>query len=83
MIAPVIVCVVLTGMPAMAVRDQRESRPPSPRRSRRPGGSFVIRMPMVFTIRQPPDSVPSAIAACADEDHPERHVEIVGQDTRS
>jgi hypothetical protein len=51
-------------MPAMAVPISVSApavsaeKPPT-------GRSFVIRMPMVFTIRQPPASVPSAIAACA------------------
>ena len=29
------------------------------------GWSSVIRIPIVFTIRQPPERVPTAIAACA------------------
>src|SRR6185436_12676713 len=64
-IEPVIVCVVDTGVPvsvtyarvrAAAVSAQN---PPT-------GLSFVILVPMVRTIRQPPERVPKAIAACAD-----------------
>src|SRR6266516_888252 len=63
-IAPVIVCVVLTGIPkceetnsviAPAVSAQN---PPN-------GVSFVIRWPIVFTIRHPPAIVPSPMAAPA------------------
>jgi hypothetical protein len=59
---PVIVCVVETGVPvkvtyasvnAAAVSAQK---PPT-------GFSFVILVPIVRTIRHPPDSVPKAIAA--------------------
>src|SRR5207247_7434774 len=63
-IAPVIVCVVLTGIPkcdatnsVIAPLDSAQ-KPPN-------GVSFVIRWPIVFTIRQPPAMVPSAIAAYA------------------
>ena len=61
-IAPVMVCVVLTGMPkcvapkmvmAPAVSAQK---PPT-------GLSFVSPTPIVLTILQPPDIVPAAIAA--------------------
>src|SRR5437867_4195753 len=61
-IAPVIVCVVDTGIPptdeAMIVTAPAVSaaKPPT-------GLSFVIRWPIVFTMRQPPPSVPAAIAA--------------------
>src|SRR5207247_10586973 len=63
-IAPVMVCVVLTGIPkcdetnsviAPAVSAQK---PPN-------GVSFVIRWPIVFTMRHPPAIVPRAIAAPA------------------
>src|SRR6185436_317800 len=63
-IEPVIVCVVETGVPvsvtyasvnAAAVTAQK---PPT-------GFNFVILVPIVRTMRQPPESVPSAIAACA------------------
>src|SRR6185312_16017278 len=64
MMAPVIVCVVLTGTPRwVAVKSEiapavSAANPPT-------GVSLVIRDPMVWMIRQPPDSVPRAIAACA------------------
>ena len=64
-IDPVIVCVVETGVPVIvtyasviAAADSAQ-KPPT-------GFSFVIRVPIVRTMRQPPDNVPSAIAACAD-----------------
>ena len=64
MIAPVMVCVVLTGTPRwVAVNSEiapavSAANPPT-------GWSFVIRDPIVWMMRQPPDNVPSAIAACA------------------
>ena len=60
-IAPVIVCVVLTGIPASAVENSviapavSAQNPPT-------GFNFVMRDPMVWTIRHPPKYVPSAIA---------------------
>src|ERR1044072_1997722 len=63
-IEPVIVCVVETGVPvsvtsanvkAAAVAAQN---PPT-------GFNFVMRLPIVCTMRHPPDRVPKAIAACA------------------
>ena len=60
-----IVCVVLTGIPPRAVPmsisapDVSAQKPPT-------GFSRVMPMPIVLTIRQPPASVPSPIAACAD-----------------
>ncbi len=65
MMAPVIVCVVLTGTPrVVAVKSEMApavsaAKPPT-------GCSLVIFEPIVWMMRQPPDSVPSAIAACAD-----------------
>src|SRR6266576_4250956 len=63
-IAPVMVCVVETGVPVrvtyasvMAAADSAQ-KPPI-------GFSLVILEPIVCTIRQPPESVPKAIAACA------------------
>ena len=62
--APVIVCVVLTGTPSALAEEQRDgagvsaAKPPN-------GCSLVILLPIVWTMRQPPDSVPSAMAACA------------------
>jgi len=60
--APVIVCVVDTGMPAADVAKSVTAAavsahmPPT-------GCSLVMRMPMVCTMRQPPNIVPIAIAA--------------------
>src|SRR2546430_6698191 len=60
--APVIVCVVLTGMPKWEAMNSvmaplvSAQKPPN-------GVSFVRRWPMVFTIRQPPVTVPNPIAA--------------------
>ena len=64
-IAPVIVCVVETGIPINVAANKviepavSAQKPPT-------GRSFVIFDPIVWTIRQPPDNVPSAIAACAN-----------------
>ena len=61
MIAPVIVCVVETGMPkCVAMNNVIEpahsaANPPT-------GLSFVMRWPMVLTMRQPPNIVPTPIA---------------------
>lgn len=60
MMAPVIVCVVLTGMPPSVapMRDVAAAvsaeKPPM-------GRSFVILVPMVLTIRHPPAIVPRAM----------------------
>src|SRR5262245_17715886 len=65
MMAPVIVCVVETGMP----RNETimiEIAPPVSAQNPPTGLSFVIFDPMVLTILHPPESVPSAIAACAE-----------------
>ena len=59
--APVMVCVVETGMPKEEARNRviaplvSAQNPPT-------GLSLVIFWPMVLTIRQPPNSVPRAIA---------------------
>ena len=62
MIAPVIVCVVETGMPPsdapMSVTAPANSAHEPPI-----GLSAVMRIPIVRTIRQPPVSVPRPIAA--------------------
>src|SRR5206468_12167876 len=64
-IAPVIVWVVDTGIPAWAVKNSVAAAavsaliPPT-------GWSFVMRAPSVWTIRHPPNAVPRAIAASAD-----------------
>ena len=64
MIAPVMVCVVLTGTPR-AVAANSEIAPAVSAANPPTGCSRVIFDPMVWMIRQPPASVPSAIAACA------------------
>ena len=60
--APVMVWVVLTGIPR---NDARKMAPAPPVSAQTPlkGRSLVIRVLMVFTIRQPPAAVPKAIAA--------------------
>src|SRR5207302_112122 len=63
-IAPVIVCVVLTGIPKCDATNSviaplvSAQNPPN-------GFSFVMRWPIVRTMRQPPAMVPRAIAAWA------------------
>ena len=54
-------CVVLTGMPKL-VASRMLSAPPVSAQKPPTGRSFVMRVPIVCTIRQPPKSVPSAIA---------------------
>ena len=64
MMAPVIVCVVLTGMPKLLA--PKSVIAPAVSAANPPNGcSFVIFEPIVCTMRQPPVSVPSAMAACA------------------
>ncbi len=60
-IAPVIVCVVDTGIPSHVARNSVIAPPVS---AQKPcmGVSRVIFEPMVCTIRQPPSNVPSAMA---------------------
>ena len=60
--APVIVCVVDTGTPS-AVAMNSVIAPPVSAQKPRIGVRRVIFEPIVWTIRQPPNSVPSAIAA--------------------
>ncbi|MCY1212276.1 hypothetical protein D3C87_801290 [compost metagenome] len=60
--APVMVCVVDTGMPSAVARN-RVSAPPVSAQKPPTGLSLVIFWPMVFTMRQPPNMVPSAMAA--------------------
>ena len=59
--APVMVCVVETGTPSAVARNSIEAPPLS---AQKPctGLSLVRRMPMVRTMRHPPDSVPRPIA---------------------
>lgn len=59
--APVMVCVVLTGMPHMLVTNKVNAPAVSALKPSN-GTRCVIRCPMVFTIRQPPEIVPMAIA---------------------
>src|SRR6185503_17322579 len=63
-IAPVIVCVVLTGMPK-CVAIVIASAPPVSAQNPPTGRSFVIRVPIVFTMRHPPNKVPREIAVYA------------------
>src|SRR5476651_2690636 len=60
-IAPVIVCVVDTGTPRL-VAITSVAAPLAEAQKPLTGFNFVIRMPMVLTMRQPPNSVPSPIA---------------------
>ena len=62
-IALAIVCVVLTGIPLTAPR--KDERAPGLRGEAAHGRSLLILFLIVFTIRQPPLSVPMAMAACA------------------
>ena len=61
-IAPVIVCVVLTGTPQKMVRISVAAAPVSAQKPST-GLSLMIRWPIVLTMRQPPNMVPRAIAA--------------------
>ena len=60
MIAPVMVCVVDTGMPSPVATNSMIA-PPVSAQQPPTGFSFVIFCPMVLTMRQPPNAVPSAI----------------------
>ena len=60
-IEPVKVCVVLTGIPKAIVR-KIVAAPAVSAQKPSNGFTFVILVPIVFTIRQPPDIVPKAIA---------------------
>ena len=72
MIAPVIVCVVLTGTPrCVAVKSEiapavSAAKPPT-------GCSLVIFDPIVWMMRQPPDSVPERDRGVRRQDDPERN----------
>ena len=60
--APVMVCVVLTGIPK--IETPISVAAPAVSALKPPGGlSLVILIPIVCTIRQPPAKVPPAIAA--------------------
>src|SRR6185436_15052126 len=60
-IAPVMVCVVETGTPS-ALAPNSAIAPAVSAQNPPTGWSRVMRMPMVSTMRQPPESVPSPIA---------------------
>src|ERR1043166_10150123 len=62
MIEPVMVCVVDTGMPSEVARNS-VAAPLADAQNPPTGRSLVIFMPMVLTMRQPPNSVPSPIAS--------------------
>src|SRR5215218_5420667 len=59
--APVMVCVVDTGTPSAVARN-KVIAPPVSAQKPPTGLSLVIFWPMVLTMRQPPNSVPSPIA---------------------
>ena len=60
-IAPVMVCVVETGMPSPVARNSVMAPPVSAQKP--PTGlSLVMRWPIVLTMRQPPNIVPIAMA---------------------
>ncbi len=59
--APVMVCVVDTGIPR-EVAMKMASEPPVSAQNPPKGRSFVSRIPNVFTMRQPPAMVPSPMA---------------------
>jgi hypothetical protein len=59
--APVMVCVVDTGMPSAVARNS-VSAPPVSAQKPPTGLSLVIFWPMVFTMRQPPNMVPKPMA---------------------
>ena len=67
--APVIVCVVETGMPKLEARNSVIAPPVSAAKPPT-GRSLVIFWPMVLTMRQPPNIVPSADRDVAADDHP-------------
>src|SRR5678810_1296507 len=65
-IAPVIVCVVETGMPS-AVARKSVIAPPVSAQKPPTGFSLVIFCPIVLTMRQPPKFVPWRIALSQDQ----------------
>ena len=60
-IAPVMVCVVLTGTPPKMVSTRVHAAPVSAQKPST-GRSLMIRWPIVLTMRQPPHNVPRPIA---------------------
>ena len=69
------VCVVETGIPSSVAANSMIEPPVS---AQQPciGVSRVIFEPIVFTMRQPPASVPSRHRELTGQHHPERHVEL-------
>ena len=61
-IAPVMVCVVETGMPKCVAKKSVKA-PPVSAQTPSTGFSYVMRWPIVFTMRHPPNMVPAAMAA--------------------
>ena len=59
--APVMVCVVDTGMPSAVARNS-VTAPPVSAQKPPTGLSLVMRWPMVLTMRQPPNIVPRPMA---------------------
>jgi hypothetical protein len=57
---PVMVCVVDTGMPRLVARNSA-TEPDSSAQKPPTGRILVMRCPIVFTMRQPPNMVPRAI----------------------
>ena len=62
-IAPVMVWVVETGIAEGGREEERDRAAGLGAEARRPAASLVIRMPIVRTMRHPPESVPRPIAA--------------------
>lgn len=68
-IDPAMVWVVETGMPAWVAK-KRVKAPAASAQKPPTGLSLVIFMPIVLTIRQPPNAVPKAIARWQDKYDP-------------
>ena len=69
------VWVVETGMPRRGREEQRD-RAAGLGAEAADGFSLVIFMPIVFTMRQPPNSVPRPIAAWQREHDPQRDMAV-------
>ena len=76
--APVMVWVVDTGMPEAEAKNNVDAAPNSAAMPPT-GWRRVIFDPIVLTIRQPPVSVPNAIARCADSTTQRGTAEPVGK----
>src|SRR5436309_12431072 len=81
-IDPVIVCVVLTGIPK-CVATRIAAAPPVSAQNPPTGRSFVIRDPIVYTMRQPPNKVPREMALYAPISIQCGIVELSGRDRKS